>query len=121
MLYFVALDTYSKSRRENIMMQVDGYKFCYHKLLTYSSDFGAAHLDPCENRTVVPYTYTLRERSAKLHATFTKSRRITPVIQIGKYKYGRKYDRTENSMASFDSRRQQRVQAQRVYSARAHR
>ncbi|GBP45233.1 hypothetical protein EVAR_28981_1 [Eumeta japonica] len=39
------------------------------KLLTYSSDFGAARLDPCELRTVVPYTYTLSERSAELHAT----------------------------------------------------
>ncbi|GBP81770.1 hypothetical protein EVAR_90997_1 [Eumeta japonica] len=36
-------------------------------LLTYSSDFGAARLDPCELRTVVPYTYTLSERSAELH------------------------------------------------------
>ncbi|GBP24982.1 Pre-piRNA 3'-exonuclease trimmer [Eumeta japonica] len=33
----------------------------------YSSDFGAARLDPCELRTVVPYTYTLSERSAELH------------------------------------------------------
>ncbi|GBP92584.1 Retrovirus-related Pol polyprotein from transposon TNT 1-94 [Eumeta japonica] len=32
-----------------------------------SSEFGAARLDPCELRTVVPYTYTLRESSAKLH------------------------------------------------------
>ncbi|GBP14370.1 hypothetical protein EVAR_92362_1 [Eumeta japonica] len=37
------------------------------KLLTDSSDFGAARLDPCELRTVVPYTYTLSERSAELH------------------------------------------------------
>ncbi|GBP63592.1 Matrix metalloproteinase-25 [Eumeta japonica] len=36
-------------------------------LLTYSSDFGAARLDPCELRSVVPYTYTLSERSAELH------------------------------------------------------
>ncbi|GBP56929.1 hypothetical protein EVAR_33986_1 [Eumeta japonica] len=36
-------------------------------LLTYSSDFGAARLDPCELRTVVPYTYTLSEPSAELH------------------------------------------------------
>ncbi|GBP30994.1 hypothetical protein EVAR_81892_1 [Eumeta japonica] len=36
-------------------------------LLTYSSDFGAARFDPCELRTVVPYTYTLSERSAELH------------------------------------------------------
>ncbi|GBP57054.1 hypothetical protein EVAR_45810_1 [Eumeta japonica] len=36
-------------------------------LLTYSSDFGAAPLDPCELRTAVPYTYTLSERSAELH------------------------------------------------------
>ncbi|GBP75956.1 hypothetical protein EVAR_54609_1 [Eumeta japonica] len=35
-----------------------------HTLLTYSSDFGAPRLDPCELRTVVPYTYTLSERSA---------------------------------------------------------
>ncbi|GBP78192.1 hypothetical protein EVAR_50136_1 [Eumeta japonica] len=26
-----------------------------------------ARLDPCELRTVVPYTYTLSERSAELH------------------------------------------------------
>ncbi|GBP58859.1 hypothetical protein EVAR_50516_1 [Eumeta japonica] len=38
------------------------------QLLTYSSDFGAARLDSCELRTVVPYTYTLSERSAELHA-----------------------------------------------------
>ncbi|GBP26973.1 hypothetical protein EVAR_95759_1 [Eumeta japonica] len=37
------------------------------KLLTYSSDFGAARLDACELPTVVPYTYTLSERSAELH------------------------------------------------------
>ncbi|GBP28500.1 hypothetical protein EVAR_22963_1 [Eumeta japonica] len=36
-------------------------------LLTYSSDFGAARLDPCELRTVLPYTYTLSERSPELH------------------------------------------------------
>ncbi|GBP46440.1 Aminopeptidase N [Eumeta japonica] len=36
--------------------------------LTYSSDFEAAHLDPCQRRTVVPYTYTLSDRSAELHA-----------------------------------------------------
>ncbi|GBP77359.1 hypothetical protein EVAR_40012_1 [Eumeta japonica] len=36
-------------------------------LFTYSSDFGAARLDPCELRKVVPYTYTLSERSAELH------------------------------------------------------
>ncbi|GBP04267.1 hypothetical protein EVAR_73415_1 [Eumeta japonica] len=36
-------------------------------LLTYSSDFGAARLDPCELRTAVPYTHTLSERSAELH------------------------------------------------------
>ncbi|GBP42020.1 hypothetical protein EVAR_95019_1 [Eumeta japonica] len=38
------------------------------KMLTYSSDFGAARLDPCELYTVVPYTYTLSERSAELHS-----------------------------------------------------
>ncbi|GBP62172.1 hypothetical protein EVAR_40623_1 [Eumeta japonica] len=38
-------------------------------LLTYSSDFGAARLGPCELRTVVPYTYTSSERSAELHET----------------------------------------------------
>ncbi|GBP45087.1 hypothetical protein EVAR_33192_1 [Eumeta japonica] len=32
-------------------------------LLTYSSDFGAAHLYPCELRTVVPYTYTHVKRT----------------------------------------------------------
>ncbi|GBP77437.1 hypothetical protein EVAR_50697_1 [Eumeta japonica] len=37
-----------------------------HALLTYSSDFGAARLDPCELRRVVPYTYTLSERSPEL-------------------------------------------------------
>ncbi|GBP97711.1 hypothetical protein EVAR_101202_1 [Eumeta japonica] len=37
-------------------------------MLTYSSDFGAARLDPCELRTIVPYTYTLSGRSAELHA-----------------------------------------------------
>ncbi|GBP73714.1 hypothetical protein EVAR_103176_1 [Eumeta japonica] len=37
------------------------------KLLTYSFDFGAARLDPWELHTVVPYTYTLSERSAELH------------------------------------------------------
>ncbi|GBP19650.1 Mariner Mos1 transposase [Eumeta japonica] len=37
------------------------------KLLMYSPDFGAARLDPCELRTVVPYTYTLSERLAELH------------------------------------------------------
>ncbi|GBP28324.1 hypothetical protein EVAR_11786_1 [Eumeta japonica] len=31
------------------------------------ADFGAARLDPCELRIVVPYTYTLSERSAELH------------------------------------------------------
>ncbi|GBP74822.1 hypothetical protein EVAR_55092_1 [Eumeta japonica] len=38
-----------------------------NELLTYSSDFGEARLNPSELRTVVPYTYTLRERSAELH------------------------------------------------------
>ncbi|GBP77014.1 hypothetical protein EVAR_49575_1 [Eumeta japonica] len=37
-------------------------------LLTYSSNFGAARLDPCELRTVVPYTYTLSECSASYMA-----------------------------------------------------
>ncbi|GBP26358.1 hypothetical protein EVAR_95531_1 [Eumeta japonica] len=37
------------------------------ELLTYSSDFGAARLDPCELRIVLPYTYTLSERAAELH------------------------------------------------------
>ncbi|GBP42853.1 Activated CDC42 kinase 1 [Eumeta japonica] len=41
----------------------------FSMLLTYSSDFGAARFDLCELRTVVPYTYTLRERSAKLHGS----------------------------------------------------
>ncbi|GBP39555.1 hypothetical protein EVAR_26637_1 [Eumeta japonica] len=36
-------------------------------LLTYSFDFGAARLDSCELRKVVPYTCTLSERSAELH------------------------------------------------------
>ncbi|GBP66904.1 hypothetical protein EVAR_60961_1 [Eumeta japonica] len=43
---------------------------CVHlcaNVLTYTSDFGAARLDPCELRTVVPNTYTLSERSAELH------------------------------------------------------
>ncbi|GBP41411.1 hypothetical protein EVAR_36166_1 [Eumeta japonica] len=46
----------------------------YYILLTYSSDFEAARLDPCElctvvptNYTIPPYTYTLSERSAELH------------------------------------------------------
>ncbi|GBP79559.1 Elongation of very long chain fatty acids protein AAEL008004 [Eumeta japonica] len=43
------------------------------QLLTYSSDFGAARLDPCELRTVVPYTYPLSERSAELHDPRTSS------------------------------------------------
>ncbi|GBP19578.1 hypothetical protein EVAR_102126_1 [Eumeta japonica] len=47
------------------------------KLLTYSSDFGAARLDPCELRTVVPYTYTLSELSAELHDTRGCRRRVT--------------------------------------------
>ncbi|GBP34667.1 hypothetical protein EVAR_31536_1 [Eumeta japonica] len=46
-------------------------------LLTYSSDFGAARLDPCELRTVVPYTYTLCERSAELHDPWHKAHRRT--------------------------------------------
>ncbi|GBP53412.1 hypothetical protein EVAR_48164_1 [Eumeta japonica] len=36
-------------------------------LLTYSTDFGTAYLDPSELRTVVQYTYTLSERLAELH------------------------------------------------------
>ncbi|GBP87435.1 hypothetical protein EVAR_60697_1 [Eumeta japonica] len=32
----------------------------YKQLLTYSSDFGAARLDPCEIRTVVPYIHVKR-------------------------------------------------------------
>ncbi|GBP28292.1 Potassium voltage-gated channel subfamily H member 8 [Eumeta japonica] len=36
-------------------------------LLTYSSDFGAGRLDPCELRKVVLYTDTLSERLAELH------------------------------------------------------
>ncbi|GBP87487.1 hypothetical protein EVAR_63207_1 [Eumeta japonica] len=45
------------------------YTSTWHKfhLLTYSSDFGAARLDSCELRTVVPYTYRLSERSAELY------------------------------------------------------
>ncbi|GBP71986.1 hypothetical protein EVAR_45301_1 [Eumeta japonica] len=54
-------------------------------LLTYSSDFGAARLDPCELRTVVPYTYTLSERSAELHghielATTARDNEYTMVL-----------------------------------------
>ncbi|GBP93697.1 PiggyBac transposable element-derived protein 4 [Eumeta japonica] len=48
------------------------------KLLTYSSDFGAARLDPCELRTVVPYTYTLSERSAELHGV-----RLVKIATVG--------------------------------------
>ncbi|GBP93473.1 hypothetical protein EVAR_68710_1 [Eumeta japonica] len=40
-----------------------------YELLTHSPDFGAARLDPYELRIVVPYTHTLSERSAELHAT----------------------------------------------------
>ncbi|GBP73705.1 RNA-directed DNA polymerase from mobile element jockey [Eumeta japonica] len=40
-------------------------------LLTYSSDFGAARLDPCELRTIVPYTCMLSEHSAELHEGYT--------------------------------------------------
>ncbi|GBP56391.1 hypothetical protein EVAR_32261_1 [Eumeta japonica] len=43
------------------------YAYGAYALLTYSSDFGAARLDLCELRTVVPYTYTSSERSAELH------------------------------------------------------
>ncbi|GBP69435.1 hypothetical protein EVAR_52707_1 [Eumeta japonica] len=43
------------------------YTYGAHALLTYSSDFGAARLDSCELRTVIPYTYTLSECSAELH------------------------------------------------------
>ncbi|GBP63788.1 hypothetical protein EVAR_44889_1 [Eumeta japonica] len=43
------------------------YTYRAHALLTHSSDFRAARLNPCELRTVVPYTYTLSERSAELH------------------------------------------------------
>ncbi|GBP61417.1 hypothetical protein EVAR_37949_1 [Eumeta japonica] len=43
----------------------------------YSSDFGAPRLDPCELRTVVPYTYTLSERSAKLHGRRSGGIRLT--------------------------------------------
>ncbi|GBP21479.1 hypothetical protein EVAR_12080_1 [Eumeta japonica] len=49
-------------------------------LLTYSSDFGAARLDPCELRTVVPYTYTLSERSAELHGVQYTQRRASARI-----------------------------------------
>ncbi|GBP73610.1 General transcription factor IIE subunit 1 [Eumeta japonica] len=51
-------------------------KFIQKQLLTYSSDFGAARLDPCELRTVVPYTYTLSERSAELHGPDGKAQKV---------------------------------------------
>ncbi|GBP47565.1 hypothetical protein EVAR_40121_1 [Eumeta japonica] len=46
---------------------------CYSLWYTYiptcilTGHMRAARLDPCELRTVVPYTYTLSERSAELH------------------------------------------------------
>ncbi|GBP06949.1 hypothetical protein EVAR_4391_1 [Eumeta japonica] len=53
-------DNVCRSGRRNKKMQASS-------LLTYSSDFGAVRLDPCELRTVVPYSYTLSERLAELH------------------------------------------------------
>ncbi|GBP93144.1 hypothetical protein EVAR_69406_1 [Eumeta japonica] len=54
------------------------------QLLTYSSDFGAARLDPCELRTVVPYTYTLSERSAELHVTISCNQIRERVEHVGR-------------------------------------
>ncbi|GBP77256.1 DNA fragmentation factor subunit beta [Eumeta japonica] len=55
-----------RSREERIIFQTWNLD---HKIeLSSSSDFGAARLDPCELHTVVPYTYTLSEHSAELHA-----------------------------------------------------
>ncbi|GBP94088.1 hypothetical protein EVAR_99530_1 [Eumeta japonica] len=43
--------------------------------------FRAARLDPCELRTVVPYTYTLSERSAELHGN------PSPSLSLGSPSY----------------------------------
>ncbi|GBP70525.1 hypothetical protein EVAR_61440_1 [Eumeta japonica] len=45
------------------------------ELLTYSFDFGAARLDPCELRTVVPYTYMHVKRTLG-RATWTRGENI---------------------------------------------
>ncbi|GBP91699.1 hypothetical protein EVAR_66460_1 [Eumeta japonica] len=37
------------------------YTYGAHALLTYSSDFEAARLDPCELRTVKPYTLHVKQ------------------------------------------------------------
>ncbi|GBP87620.1 hypothetical protein EVAR_99944_1 [Eumeta japonica] len=52
------------SARTRHSLLVAGWKD--EQVLTYSSDFGAARLDPCELRTVVPYIYMLSERWAEL-------------------------------------------------------
>ncbi|GBP51648.1 hypothetical protein EVAR_96244_1 [Eumeta japonica] len=78
------------------------YTYGAHAVLTYSFDFGAARLDPCELRTVIPYTYTLSERSAELHARQLKSPLTYVLPHSGELEKTSKYYRSRKLTVACD-------------------